>query len=235
MLADCDLLILPRMTQFNVARGEMIPNRLYRLDDAQVEAIKDFLKAGKPVLALLGPVGEPANSRFESLGEKGPDKVEEALEQLGIRLSKQTVLFNVESKSFAERRGGLLVLGANVDVPPVEFTWPAGAGQPPGRPIKAETEKPNPIRESMALTARSLGKGQTLDLRIRHPRPIYYEPPPGQPEAFDPVFMMSAPASWNEEQPFPSRERTPRFEPPKSDDPTKGRLMRSGGGPFRSA
>ena len=82
MLADCDLLILPRMTQFNVARGEMIPNRLYRLDDAQVEAIKDFLKAGKPVLALLGPVGEPANSRFESLGEKGPDKVEEALERI---------------------------------------------------------------------------------------------------------------------------------------------------------
>jgi ABC-type uncharacterized transport system len=232
MLADCDLLILPRMTQFNVARGEMIPNRLYRLDDAQVEAIKDFLKAGKPVLALLGPVGEPATSRFESLGEKGPDKVEEALEQLGIRLSKQTVLFNVESKSFAERRGGLLVLGANVDVPPVEFTWPAGAEQPPGRPIKAEAEKPNPIRESMALTARSLGQGQTLDLRIRHPRPIYYQPPPGQSEAFDPVFMMSAPASWNEEQPFPSRGRTPRFEPPKSDDPTKGTLDEKRRGPF---
>src|SRR5262249_54033539 len=27
MLADCDLLIIPRMTLFNVARGEYIPNR----------------------------------------------------------------------------------------------------------------------------------------------------------------------------------------------------------------
>ena len=43
---------------------------------------------------------------------------------------------------------------------------------------------------------------------------------------------MTNPASWNEDQPFPSRERTPRFEPPKADDPTKGTLDERRRGPF---
>jgi hypothetical protein len=167
------------------------------------------------------------------MGEKGPDDVEKTLEELGIKLSSQTVLFNVESKSFAERRGGLMVLGANVDVPPVEFSWPAGAGQPSGRPVKTDEEgKPNPIRESLHLAARSLGKDQSLDLRIRHPRPVYYEPTSGKPPAYQPVFMMTSPASWNENEPFPSRERTPRYEPPKPDDPGKGTLDEKRRGPF---
>jgi hypothetical protein len=233
LLADSDLLILPRATLFNVARGDMIPNRYYRLDDAQVEAIKDFLKAGKPVLALFGPpLNEPAGARFEPPGDKGPDKLEDALAELGIKLSPQTVLFNVESKSFAERRGGLLVLGANVDVPPVEFTWQPGAAQPPGRPIKAPEGKPNPIRESMELAARGLGKDQALDLRIRNPRPVYYEPASSSSPAYQAVFMMTSPASWNENDPFPTRERTPRYEPPKDNDPAKGKLDEKRRGPF---
>jgi hypothetical protein len=230
MLADCDLLILPRMTLFNVARGEYIPNRVYRLDDAQVEAIKDFLKAGKPVLALFGPPNEPA-SRAEP--PEGPDKMELLLGELGIRLPNQTVLFNVESKSFAERRGGLLVLGANVEMPPVEFNWPAGAERTWVRaPVKEQ--KDNPIRRSMALTARGLGKDESLDLRLRHPRPVYYDPK-APPLAFQPEFMMTNAASWNEDQPFPTRERTPRFEPPKGRDPAAGTLEEKRRGPFPTA
>ena len=34
-------------------------------------------------------------------------------------------------------------------------------------------ERPNPLRQSMYLTSRSLG--QTLDISIRHPRPIRFE------------------------------------------------------------
>jgi len=110
------------------------------------------------------------------------DKLEDDLAQLGIKLGKQTVLFDVESKSFAQRRGNLLIMGANLaDVPPVKFDWPPDADQVPGQ---AGTVNPNPdpIRESLRLTARSLGKNQSLDLRIRHPRPVYYVPITGAAE-----------------------------------------------------
>ena len=225
LLADCDLVVIPRLTLINVARSDHIPNRVYRLDDAQVAAIKDFLKAGKPVLALLGPPNEPPNSRMGmDPFSAGPDKLEEALADLGFRLPKQTVLFNVEIKSFAERRGGLLIAGANVEVPPVRFDWPEGAGLPPLRAAAAEHRPPNPIRESMRLSALGLGKDQSLELRVRHPRPVYYEPAKGTSLAFDPVFMMSDPAGWNEDQPFPTRERTPRFKSPDPGDRSIGTL-----------
>jgi hypothetical protein len=230
MLADCDLLILPRWTLLNAARGEAIPNRLYRLDDAQVAAIKDFLKAGKPILALFGPPNESPNRMMDSLGT-GPDKLEQLFTDLGFKLPKQTVLFNVESKSFAERRGNLMIMGTNVEVPPVQFDWPAGAGQTLAQEARAEALSPNPVRESMRLMARGLGKGQSLELKIRNPRPVYFEPAKGTTLAFDPVFMMTDPACWNEDQPFPSRERTPRFEP-KADDPAKGTVEAKRRGPF---
>jgi hypothetical protein len=230
MLADCDLLIIPRMTLFNVARGEYIPNRVYKLDPAQLEAIKDFIKSGKPVLVLIGPSNEPANRMEPS---EGPDQFEFLLRDLGIQPANQTVLFNVESKSFAERRGGLLVLGANVEVPPVEFNKSAPRGQTLlGRTSETETKKPNPIGESMELTARSLGKDQSLDLRLRAPRPIYYEGGKDAKPAFQPEFMSTANASWNEDQPFPTRERTPRYEPPKGHDPAAGTIDEKRRGPF---
>jgi hypothetical protein len=231
MLADCDLLILPRWTLLNAARGEAIPNRLYRLDDAQVAAIKDFIKAGKPVLALFGPPNEPAN-RMMMDPSAGPDRLENLFTDLGFKLPRQAVLFNVESKAFAERRGNLLVMGANVEVPPVQFDWPAGAGQTLAQEARAESLKPNPIRQSLDLLARSLGKGQSLDLRLRNPRPVYYEPAKGTPLTFAPVFMMTDPASWNEDQPFATREHTPRYEPPKDNDPAKGTVEAKRRGPF---
>src|SRR5262249_35945002 len=40
LLADCDLLVLPRMTLFNVARNDGIRSSLYRLDPEQVSSIK---------------------------------------------------------------------------------------------------------------------------------------------------------------------------------------------------
>jgi hypothetical protein len=215
MLADCDLLIIPRMTLFDVTRGERIPNRVYQLDQAQVEAVRDFLKAGKPVLFCFGPTNEPAG-QMDQLNIPN-DKLEDDLAQLGIKLGKQTILFNVESKTFAQRRGNLLIMGANLtDVPAVEFDWPPGADELPGQAGIVSTT-PDPIRESLRLTARSLGKNQSLDLHIRHPRPVYYVPQPGSSLPYDPTFMMTDAASWNDAQPFPTRERTPRYEPPKSE------------------
>jgi hypothetical protein len=229
LLADCDLLIVPRMTLFNVARGERIPNRVYQLDSSQVDAIRDFLKAGKPVLFCFGPANEQAGQMDQF--NTPNDKLEDDLAQLGIKLGKQTILFNVESKSFGERKGNLLVMGANVEVPPVEFDWPPGADQAPGQ-AGTLSSNPDPIRESLRLTARSLGKDQSLDLRIRHPRPVYYVPSPGTSLPYDPTFMMTNAACWNDPQPFPTRERTPRYEPPKSDSFSANSLDKMRLGPF---
>jgi hypothetical protein len=125
----------------------------------------------------------------------------------------------------------LLVAGANTEVPPVEFEWRPGAGRPVGMAPPPEAREPNPIRESMKLTGRSLGKGKALDLRLRHPRPVYYDPPAGVTPTFEPDLLMASAASWNEDQPFPTPERTPRYERPKND-PAKGTLDEKRRGPF---
>src|SRR5262249_45196749 len=70
VLADCDLLVLPRMTLFNAARGERIPPAVYRLDPAQVDAIRQFAQSGKPLLVCLGPNND-APGRFDP-GSSGP-------------------------------------------------------------------------------------------------------------------------------------------------------------------
>jgi hypothetical protein len=247
LLADCDLLILPRMTLLHVARGQAIPNWVYQLreppregpefplntDESQrsplVEAIRDFLKAGKPVLACFGPTNE-APGRMDPR-TMANDHLEDDFARLGIKFGKQTVLFNVESKSFGERRGNLLITGANVEVPPVAFDWLPGADRPPGQ-AGSVSQKPNPIRESLGLTARALAKNQTLDLHIRHPRPVYYVPITGAAAPYDPTFMITANACWNDPEPFPTLERTPHYEPPKSDSFSGDALDQMRTGPF---
>jgi hypothetical protein len=219
LLADCDLLILPRMTLRNVSLGEAIPNRIYRLDDAQVEAVKDFIKKGKPVLICFGPAidrpGVPPDPEAQ-----GPDGVEKLLADLGIHFGKTAVLFDAEGPSLAGGQGGQeQVLGANVDVPPVDFDWKAGDAWPPA--LAASGKKPNPIRQSMLLASRSAGR--ELDLRLRHPRPVYFEPDGGSSLPYDPAIMLTNPGAWNEEQPFPSEDRVPHFEASASAAVPKGR------------
>jgi hypothetical protein len=76
------------------------------------------------------------------------------------------------------------------------------------------------------------GPSRKVDLRLRHPRPVYVEPEKEKQLAFDPVFMMTSPATWNDDNPFPSRERTPRLERTKPDDPARDTLDENRPGPF---
>jgi hypothetical protein len=232
-LADCDMLFIPRMTIRNATIGDRIPNRLYRLDDAQVTAIKDFLRSGKPVLAAFGPANESPQDAMQMAQTlpSGPDELEGLFEKLGIKLGKQTVLFNVESKAFAERRSGLFSTGAAVEVPPVEFEGLKTQAPALTDNMELTGTNPNPISSSMLIAAHSLGRSD-LDLRVRSPRPVYFEPKKGEKLQTNPIFLITSAASWNEDQPFWSRERTPRFEPPKADDPTKGTLDEKRRGPF---
>jgi len=264
LLADSDLLILPRATLFNVARGDRIPNSVYKLDPAQVAAIRDFVRSGKPLLVCLGPINDPPGRPDL---DAGGDGIEEMLAGLGLHFGRQTVLFNVETKSFGQRRSGLVIGGSNVEVPPLRFDdWQPGTGLPAVKQAQARAEKANPLRESLRLTARSLGKDAALDLRLRHPRPVYFDAgaarlpgalglwavapeagglagvpwgslflfgrPPAHTAVFDPNFLMTDAESWNEGQPFPTRERIPHYEPPKADDPVTDPYEVRRTGPF---
>lgn len=349
LLTDVDLLVVPRMTMLNIARGESIPNRAHKLDDAQVGVIKDYIKAGKPVLFCLGPSNDRGFDPSD-FGGGGKDALEELVGDLGFKIPKQTILYNVESKSFAERRGNLIVQGTQVEVPPVEFDWKPGAGLP-GRVTRKDLAKmqgkwtlvefqergkrqyvgelenmevnvkddlltiqkkgsdkvirqlqiklfpaklpraidvthragedngkseqgiyefdgdtlrialdkgdksrpkgfefpldesdsmlvmkrvpqEHPIRSSVRLASKSVGRSEAMDLRIRHPRPVYFESEHADTDPMDHTLLMASPESWNEDNPFPSRERTPRFEPPKKDDKSVGTLDEKRRGPF---
>jgi hypothetical protein len=213
LLADCDVLFVPRMTLRNTAsRGANIPASLYRMEKEQVDAIKDFLKAGKPLLACLGPTNSEPEARTPDADQ--PEPMELMLRELGIKLGKQTVLFDVEQKAFAERRAGKQFAGNTVRIPSVSFDWKAGQGHPLGYPVLSRRE--NPIRHSLRLASRGLGKGQSLDIVLRLPRPVYYEPSPNVKPDFDPDFLMSDADSWNEDQPFPTAESIPQFTRPKT-------------------
>ncbi|HEY7423404.1 MAG TPA: hypothetical protein VH682_04105 [Gemmataceae bacterium] len=224
LLAGCDLLIVPRMTLRNVAdERENISARFYlddqlKLDAAQVEAIKDFLKSGKPVLACFGPTNTAPD---EGMTVLRPDGVEELLGQIGVKLGKETVLFDAEVEALADSRAGADLGGAQFEAPPVLFDWATGAGRPVGVPPLSD--KPNRIRESLRLIARALGKDEEgkelpLDIRIRHPRPIYFVPPKETTLARDVDFLMTNPRSWNEDRPFPTDDSVPQFEKSKKRD-----------------
>jgi hypothetical protein len=178
-LAECDLVIVPRMTQYNLKMDGVIQPRLYRLSDAQVAAFRDYLKQGKPMLACFGPTGErPADAmRLTGLGPPGPDGLEDLLTDLGFRFGKETVLFGVESKRTKRSQTDPLGAGTSVEVPAVSFQGETGTGRPLA--LRPSRERPRgPLAESMLLTARSAGK--ELDLHLQHPRPIYYQPDRGR-------------------------------------------------------
>lgn len=216
ILADCDMLLLPRMTFRNLNLLDVINPSIYRLEDAQAAAIKKFLKNGKPVLVCFGPTNEPPRARMDP-ESSGPDPAEKLLSELGVQLGKTVVLYDAEAASFAGQGADQAqVLGANVSVPPVEFgDWGKGDAWPLKKP-DAPQLAPNPIRRSMVLAENSIAK--PLDLPVRYPRPVYFEPTDGRTPKFDPEILMTSASAWNEAQPFATEERTPRFEEPKSDD-----------------
>jgi hypothetical protein len=263
-LADCDLLLVPRMTLRNVAESdENIHAWLHRLDsDAQVDVIRDFLKQGKPILACFGPTNFERPPPPDLTALATPDRLERMLAQLGVKLVNQTVLYDAESDALTGRAGGDDPFGGepDIDVPPLAFDWKPGAGRP-GRATPGPPLEPHPIARSMRLIARGIGRDaqgrlRAPDLGLRHPQPIYFEPPGDRWKAvlastgggavmvvaaelpleqdrleYDPQIIMTGAASWNEEQPFPTPDRIPRFEPPKSDM-KKGTVEEKRRGPF---
>lgn len=209
-VADCDLLIIPRLTR-QTATGQLIVPRLHRMSAEQAAVVRDFMKAGKPVLACLGPITEPAGMRLPpEIGPAGPDDFERALTDLGFHLGKHTVLFNADARSFVERRQDLLRQSTPVEVPPIDFTHEV----PSPDPLLSEKKATGPdheLRQALRVIMHSGGK---MDLRLRFPRPVAFVGKEGQGG----TFLLTA-SGWNESRPFPSGEWRPRYTPPKPDDP----------------
>ncbi len=248
LISDCDLVILPRFTRLPQGPA-MGLNEFYRLDDAQLAALKDYLKAGKPLLACLGPINDPDDPK--TAPHVVDDKLEKLLAQLGIYCAPQTVLFDVQARDFAEQRRRRFQQGNVSLVPEVEF--PEGAS---GK---------NELGESLRLTSRLADS--RLDIRLPYPRPVYFDPDGGSlgrlqkmfgaTVAYAPVgglalapalylkpdeepaarsrgaFLFSSDKSWNDDHPFPTGERpAPQFKPPELNDPAQGTLDEKRRGPF---
>ncbi len=213
-VADCDLLIVPRLTVVNLARGDTIPPTLFNLSNDQAEVVKEFVKAGKPVLFAVGPTNV---DRRSTPGEPGPDGVENLLPQLGIIPGNQTIVTEAEVQAMAERQNEGLA-GA-VDLPPLVFDLPRKAGK-----------APNPVAEAFQVTSRAVDR--KLDLRKSGFRPIYVAPGAAARLPFAAEIMFAGKESWNESQPVPEDDTIPKFDPAKPGDPKKGTLDEERRGPF---
>jgi len=211
ILSDVDLLVIPRITAINYPREFVIPNELHKLDEAQLRAVKEFMRRGKPVLFLLGP-----SIQEDSIPPRGPtgeDSLEKELAKLGLLLPKQTILFDSDLKEFEERKFERMVLDMGSDedaeTPAVSFDWDAR------QLTKTKRGDANPIRTSLKVFGRAVGAGKGLDLRIRHPRPVYALTSDGKGgKVLDEsaIVLMTGTDSWNESQPFTKDGKAP--EPP---------------------
>src|SRR5258708_39047796 len=128
--------------------------------------------------------------------------------ELGFQFRNKTILFNEEAKALTPRRSNFLNSRATVQIPPVKFDW------------TSEGKAANPIRSSLLVAEASLG--QDLDLSIRNPRPIAFDSEKAKSLAYEPDFMRTTDRTWNDDNPFPTREHTPHAEPTKPGDPLYG-------------
>jgi hypothetical protein len=226
LASTCDLLIIPRHTLINTTEEQFITPSLYKLSPAQIEVVKDFMKQGKPVLACVGPNIEPNLPP----GTEPLDDFEKLLGDRGIELGRQAIVFDAEAKGFAARRAGDMLGGTPIEIPAVNF------------PDGPAAKKPNPIAAAMRATSRSAD--EQLELRVRHPRPIYLAPGIVERIPFAADFMATSPASWNEDSPFGSQRSIggglavvtpPRYTATPFDDPKKGTHDEERRGPFTIA
>lgn len=264
LLADVDLLVVPRATYFNLLRGnparggDRIQPEVHELEATQIEGIKDFIRAGKPVMFCLGPISEPGQTSPERAPQ---DALEKMLAEFNVELPNQMILYNTEAEALAELDEREMQAG-RVDVPPVEFDWKL----PPGARLftNIDVKATSPIRGSMRMTSHSLGNKNRDELKIHHLRPVYvvqttWEPkvigtalgslssswPEGSSLALaafhaksdrkideKAVLLMTNAEAWNEEKPFPANNYMPRFKRSKSDDPTKDTFLEKRRGPF---
>lgn len=226
LLADVDLIIVPRFTVVNATIGSGVSPTLHTLSKEQANVIRDFMKSGKPVMACLGPI-----SGRNGLQAAASDDFERLLAERGVELGRQTILYDGEAKAFSARRAGSQLGGGGpADIPPLVIDDKLGE----------LALKPNPIGAAMKVTGRAVDA--KLDLRLRAPRPVYLAPGWQAKLPFAAEFVATAPEAWNEEKPFPQLRQLPdgsvgvaympKYQPATPDDPKKGTRDEERRGPF---
>lgn len=198
--ADCDLLIVPRLTTMSLVNGQVISPGLYALAKAQTDVVKEFLAGGKPVLFAFGPA--TGNRGF------GPtsDEHETLLQRLGIELGTQTVLTAPEATAM---RKPATLGDRSVQLPALEV-------------VRSD----NPVSAAFDRANRTVDG--TLELKRSGYRPIYLAAR-DKPFRFNPVLLRTTEDAWNEDRPLAesasrpgSRPYFPKFDTTKPDDPKKG-------------
>ncbi len=269
LFANLDVLVVPRITIVDATIGRVIPNRVHRLEKAQLAAIKWFMRQGKGVLFLLGPTNEPRETPDQP--GRPADEVEPMLRELGIVMPRQTILYNAETREFNERKTGVAMFGRSKDKRKVEIpgvrldeTTPTRFMEKVHKPFT-----PHSVRTSLASMSRALGLKESEEIRMRYSRPIYYIPPSVEPETATgiigdlvlpgltgPLLAISRRAgsaylnrtkqlpdekavilatreeSWNEEQPFITKDKVPSYSPSPDKDWRKGTVEEVRRGPF---
>jgi hypothetical protein len=215
-VAEADLLIVPRYTVMDVTQGDVIPQRVYNLAREQTEVIREFLKAGKPVLALFGPSNvNPGGA--PDLGEG--DELEQLFAKLGIEFGNQTLVYDTEADLADQRQGQGFNLSDEAKRPPLVFDYTIPDGK-----------KPNPIAHAVAVAARAAKGG--FELNKSGFRPIFVNPKIAAKLPYSGAIAMTTKDVWNEEKPLPEEEYIPKYEPTKPEDPKKRTNDEERRGPF---
>jgi hypothetical protein len=210
-LDECDVLVVPRLTTVDLAAQHVYPPSLFHLSQEQAAVVREFVKAGKPVLFGIGPA-VPRGPRLDAMA----DDVDRLLPRLGIELGRQTIVTDREFEAMADRRGGL---SSSVDLPPLSVVPP----EPPAKPK-------NPIAAAFEVTTRAVDK--TLEVKRGGYRPVYLAPGFAERLPFAPEILYTTKDAWNEDRPLPERDYRPKYEPSKPDDGRKGTRNEERRGPF---
>jgi hypothetical protein len=214
-VADCDVLIVPRQTTPNLVTGDFLPPAIYSLTEDQADVVKDFLKAGKPVLGLFGAVN-PSDSR--PIPGFPEDALEGVFKRLGFEFSNLTVMYDAETRAMVEQSGETLRAGGTVTVPPLSFE------------LTVKDKAANPIAEAMKVSGRT--SETQSQLKRNWFRPIYLNSQVAAKQKFVATIAESGREAWGEEKPVPEGDYVPEFSPPKPDDPKRGTRDEERKGPF---
>lgn len=216
ILADCDLLVIPRFTVMDISKSELINPSFYNVNKDQADVVKEFVKTGKPVLTLFGPTKiTPPNPSDPMAGK--PDELELLFKELGVEFGDQTIVYDSETISAAERQGGTLASAAKL--PPLVFESSA-----------LGKDKPNPVAAAYLVSAR--GAGSALEFNRSGFRPITVSKNIRASLTYTPEIAFTTKQAWNEEKPIPDDDYVPKFEPAKPDDPKKNTPNEERRGPF---
>jgi hypothetical protein len=215
LVEEVDLLIVPRYTVVNATIGRGVGPTLHTMDKKQVEVVKEFMKAGKPVLACMGSISAPGGPQTDAV-----DGFEKLLRERGIELGRETILYDAERKAFSAARSGVTLFSGGAAKPPPLILADTLPGSKPDAVIPA-----NPIATALRLSGRTAE--QNLALELRAPRPVYLAPGWQDKLPYVGEFLLTPPGAWNEERPFVTADRAgrvtyiPRYDPTPTDDPKR--------------